>query len=246
MKFRKKPVVIDAVQWTGANVDEVLAFILTKGEARRGLGDWRNSIFLDTLEGTMRADPNDWVIKGVKGEFYPCKPDIFAATYEAVTDDDSTPADPERIRREALPYLMAGRLTEHEYNSINRPDGFVWRDDVKMWDRVTQTVRELQDEIERLNSNPQIGVCAICNMTIWLRDGMFEEAGKQWHQRCKEHDRVRREALEEAAKIVEPFCGDADFYDEKLGGEECLVISGGYRTANRILEAIRASRGEPK
>ncbi len=39
---------------------------------------------IHTLEGEMRADPLDWIIKGVKGEFYPCKPDIFAATYEAV------------------------------------------------------------------------------------------------------------------------------------------------------------------
>lgn len=84
MKFRKKPVVIEAVQWTGSNVDEILGFIVAKGSARRGLGDERNSLFIDTLEGTMRADPKDWIIKGVKGEFYPCKPDIFAATYEPV------------------------------------------------------------------------------------------------------------------------------------------------------------------
>lgn len=82
MKFRKKPVVIEAIQWTGANVDEILAFIFTKGSGRRGLGEERNSIFIDTMEGTMRADPNDWIIRGIKGEFYPCNPDIFEATYE--------------------------------------------------------------------------------------------------------------------------------------------------------------------
>jgi hypothetical protein len=86
VKYRKKPVVIDAVQWTGANVDEVLGFILTKGEARRGLTD-QNVILIDTLEGTMRADKGDWIIRGVKGEFYPCKPDIFAATYEPAAAD---------------------------------------------------------------------------------------------------------------------------------------------------------------
>ena len=79
--YRKKPVVIEAIRWTGANVDEVLGFILTKGEARRGLN---NVIYIDTLEGTMAADKGDWVIKGVKGEFYPCKPDIFEATYESI------------------------------------------------------------------------------------------------------------------------------------------------------------------
>jgi hypothetical protein len=82
MKFRKKPVVIDAVQWTGANVDEVLALALTVGSVRRGLGEERNSMFIDTLEGTMRADPQDWIIKGVKGELYPCKPDVFQALYD--------------------------------------------------------------------------------------------------------------------------------------------------------------------
>jgi hypothetical protein len=77
-KFRKKPVVISAVQWTGANVDEILGFILPVGSARRA----GNDLLIETLEGTMSASPMDWIIKGVKGEFYPCKPDIFAATYE--------------------------------------------------------------------------------------------------------------------------------------------------------------------
>lgn len=84
MKFKKKPVVIEAVQWDGANVDEVLDFILCGGSARRGLGDERNTLYIDTLEGTMAASKGDWVIKGVNGEFYPCKPDIFEKTYETV------------------------------------------------------------------------------------------------------------------------------------------------------------------
>lgn len=78
LRFRKRPVVIHALQWTGANVDAILDFISTKGEARR-LG---NTIAIDTLEGTMRAEPGDWIIRGIKGEFYPCKPDVFAATYD--------------------------------------------------------------------------------------------------------------------------------------------------------------------
>ena len=85
MKYRKKPGVIDAVQWTGANVDEVLGFILAAGSARRHPSS-PQSIFLDTLEGTMRADAGDWIIRGVKGEFYPIKDEIFRATYEAVEE----------------------------------------------------------------------------------------------------------------------------------------------------------------
>jgi hypothetical protein len=78
MKFRKKPVVIEAMQWTGTNMPELIEFI---GEhpPTDVLG-----FFIHTLEGQMFASPGDWIIKGVAGEFYPCKPDIFAATYERV------------------------------------------------------------------------------------------------------------------------------------------------------------------
>ena len=78
-KFRKKPVVIDAVLWTGENLKEVSDFFGWRNfsyEPRTGLQ-------IHTLEGTMDASIGDYIIKGVKGEFYPCKPDIFAATYEA-------------------------------------------------------------------------------------------------------------------------------------------------------------------
>ena len=75
MKFRKKPVVIEAVRFH-LNFDEVERFV-------GGDADFRNGeLVIATLEGAMRASPGDWIIKGVKGEFYPCKPDIFAATYE--------------------------------------------------------------------------------------------------------------------------------------------------------------------
>lgn len=79
-KFRKKPVVIEAEQWTGLLDDAMMAFLPAGGSGFNAEG----SLSISTLEGTMRADIGDWIIKGVKGEFYPCKPDIFAATYEAV------------------------------------------------------------------------------------------------------------------------------------------------------------------
>ncbi|MCA1832580.1 MAG: hypothetical protein LC750_07585 [Actinobacteria bacterium] len=76
-KYRKKPVVIEAVQWQGTNPDEVSAFCVA------GWFDGNDQSFIiPTLEGDMRANPSDFVIKGVKGEFYPCKPDIFEATYD--------------------------------------------------------------------------------------------------------------------------------------------------------------------
>jgi hypothetical protein len=83
-KFRKKPVVIDAIQIRGDNDDELLSFINDSNMPFEIIAD--HTIVIHTLEGDMRADPNDWIIKGVKNEFYPCKPDIFEATYEPVED----------------------------------------------------------------------------------------------------------------------------------------------------------------
>lgn len=79
MKFKKKPVVIEAVQFTGNNLEDIE--MLGCQPVLFGT-DWT----IITLEGNMSISIGDWVIKGVKGEFYPCKPDIFEATYEPVDD----------------------------------------------------------------------------------------------------------------------------------------------------------------
>ena len=80
-KYRKKPVVIDAIQVDDTNLDTLVEWVQQHNhESNYSQG----SIYIRTLEGTMRADKDDWIIKGVKGEFYPCKPDVFAATYEPV------------------------------------------------------------------------------------------------------------------------------------------------------------------
>lgn len=81
--FRKKPVVIEAVQWDG-KASTANAFLGDKWwwSGLPGAG----AIIIPTLEGKHICSPGDWIIKGVKGEFYPCKPDIFAATYELVEE----------------------------------------------------------------------------------------------------------------------------------------------------------------
>jgi len=80
-KYRKKPVVVDAI-CNQDNPSDVAEFF---GEDRDNRFGFKNGIWsILTLEGTMDANPGDWIIKGVKGEFYPCKPDIFEATYEKV------------------------------------------------------------------------------------------------------------------------------------------------------------------
>lgn len=91
MKYRKKPVVIEAVQWDGNNTHEIAKFmnddVLTCEAFVNGL--WAKAIEIKTLEGTMKASVGDFIIKGINGEFYPCKPDIFEKTYEKVTDNDT-------------------------------------------------------------------------------------------------------------------------------------------------------------
>lgn len=84
MKYRKKPVVVEAIQWTGDNMDAISQFV---GEDLVPMGDeyeTSTEVGIFTLEGVMTAHVGDWIIKGVKGEFYPCKPDIFEETYEVV------------------------------------------------------------------------------------------------------------------------------------------------------------------
>lgn len=78
---RKKPVVIEAVQFVPESHDELLHHL--DGCTGFYINDDGN-IVIPTLEGDMIASPGDWIIRGVKGEFYPCKPDIFDATYEEV------------------------------------------------------------------------------------------------------------------------------------------------------------------
>jgi ADP-heptose:LPS heptosyltransferase len=92
-KYRKKPVVIEAVEWTGNNLEEIIAFTGLHPSAEKW--SWekyeeivkKEGLKIFTLEGTHFANIGDYIIKGVKGEFYPCKPDIFEATYESIEEE---------------------------------------------------------------------------------------------------------------------------------------------------------------
>lgn len=92
-RYRKKPVVIEAVRWTADGFDggppAWMPEIAQGGgpEVPAGcISRFGDHLFIGTLEGTHTAQPGDWIIRGVKGELYPCKPDIFAATYERVVE----------------------------------------------------------------------------------------------------------------------------------------------------------------
>lgn len=107
MKYCKKPVVIEAIQWNGANLEELKNFVgssLYWGTVT--LYGFTNKqmlrVVIHTLEGDHEAKVGDYIIKGVQGEFYPCKPDIFAETYEAVeqpTCNDGARRDMELSRK---------------------------------------------------------------------------------------------------------------------------------------------------
>jgi hypothetical protein len=92
MKYRKKPVVIEAVQWQGNNLGEVIGFTGLHESARKWT--WkeyeavvaRGGLKIFTLEGSLMASIGDFIIRGINGEYYPCKPDIFDKTYEPIDE----------------------------------------------------------------------------------------------------------------------------------------------------------------
>jgi hypothetical protein len=87
-RYRKKPVVVEAVQWDGTNYPEVANFIEWNDLKSVGFSNLgTNEITIHTLEGDMTASRGDYIVKGVDGEFYPCKPDIFKKTYDPVLDE---------------------------------------------------------------------------------------------------------------------------------------------------------------
>lgn len=91
MKYRKKPVVIEAIQYTGDNELEIKKFvgddlIIEPQITNQGFIPKWVEIKIKTLEGDMTANIGDYIIKGVNGEFYPCKPNVFEKTYELVED----------------------------------------------------------------------------------------------------------------------------------------------------------------
>jgi hypothetical protein len=88
-KFRKRPVIIEAIQFVD-NVEEIVEWLNDDLNTPASFGYDKDKvvIFIETLEGVMTAQTGDWIIKGVNGEFYPCKPDIFEKTYEPVESEE--------------------------------------------------------------------------------------------------------------------------------------------------------------
>jgi hypothetical protein len=121
LKYRKRPVVIEAVRWTGDNAGEVQLFCETAIFRAHG------ELTIPTLEGEHVAQRGDFIIRGVKGEFYPCKPDIFSMTYEPVVEgaDEQRPTMAglrkvrERIQENDNEIaLFVERVATYEANSL--------------------------------------------------------------------------------------------------------------------------------
>ncbi len=77
-RYRKKPIVVEAILYTARNADDVGMFV----NHEMDFAPDSNDLVIHTLEGDMPVTPGDWVIRGLKGEYYPCKPDIFKTTYD--------------------------------------------------------------------------------------------------------------------------------------------------------------------
>lgn len=146
MQFRKKPVVIDAIQWNGDNDIPIMDFVgkklsVSKPSERIEMdNDLPNHawvLIIPTLEGDMRANRNDWIIKGVNGEFYPCKPDIFEKTYESESTTSVSPVEWEQeLENESTDF--AEWLVDNDYTQAF----------------LTVTFKTLYREYKRLPSPP--------------------------------------------------------------------------------------------
>lgn len=116
-KYKKKPVIIEACVWDGTNKEELISF--SKG-AVSFLPVQRSDgvvihCYIKTLEGTMEANVGDYIICGVNGEFYPCKPDIFQKTYEAV---EKTPCHSYRVGQRGK-YILNPITGKNEYTLVS-------------------------------------------------------------------------------------------------------------------------------
>ena len=137
MKYRKKPVVIEAIQWSGLNLEEVKSFVGkdlqydicdTVWEVGKGVPHILMKI--KTLEGDHFVTKGDYIIKGIKGEFYPCKPDIFKQTYEVAKDDESIIRAKEKGETITLPYKVGTKVYVVASQTSNNRNLYIFEDTI--------------------------------------------------------------------------------------------------------------------
>lgn len=142
-RFRKKPIVIDAVKWDETTETRKLLESMGMGPTSHSGHAQRpnecTNLRINTLEGVMRADAGDWIIKGVKGEFYPCKPDIFDATYEV---EDAQSDELTRLRA-ALPGITSALEDAKLLASLGQDSATAW----EHGDRVTRSKADKEIQV---------------------------------------------------------------------------------------------------
>lgn len=121
--YRKKMVDVEARQLTGGNHSEITAWVTANGGvAGQGAApSGEPCLYLETPEGLMRVNNDDWVIRGVQGEFYLCKPDVFGETYDYVSDDPRDQAI-DTIARDVIAAHWSYRPTGYDLGSVNKAD----------------------------------------------------------------------------------------------------------------------------
>ena len=124
-KFVKKPVVVEAIQYNGINITEIESFLVSKlPTVWSSVED--TQLIIPTLEGDMKVSKGDYIIKGIKGEFYPCKPDVFKSTYNVVEDNNGILSEGEKRVRTTFNVLslatvdIAKQLMAEAINLLSR------------------------------------------------------------------------------------------------------------------------------
>ena len=150
MKFRKKPVVIDAVRWNGQNGIEIQCFI-KDGSWHWTVEDSQEELYIETLEGKMKANVGDYIIKGVNGEFYPCKEDIFNKTYE--------PVSLEETKQTILEEINGSPADNPSIKVRIQLDGMVkFKDDVAEATAITELLEKTLDRLRNKVDGLSLGV----------------------------------------------------------------------------------------
>ncbi len=134
--FRKKPVVVPAIQWTGNNLREVISFTdgppANRTEFLRMKWDEycdlvaRDGLKIFTLEGKMSANVGDWILKGLKGEHWPCKKDIFDLTYDEINGEDAN-----AVQKDVISLEAAMDIIEKKAKDDGSPGLIYWVDNVR-------------------------------------------------------------------------------------------------------------------
>ena len=173
-QFRRKPVVIEAIQFDGTNKEEIQNFV---GDE---IGQDVNSkdLFITTLEGIMIASVGDYIIKGVQGEFYPCKPDIFEQTYNEVQENTSDLITEVNVTE----LLKIAEQSEQQYNAVVkqnkelqselrevRNENFLLKDAFETYKKDNERFEQALKKIAELNkdcadcSGSTCGVCSVAD-----------------------------------------------------------------------------------